>query len=157
MPMATSVPHVQEALAEQLSGESDVVAAYLFGSLATGGASSDSDVDVAVLLRTPPSPARHLELIDLVQQTVGPRRADLVILNQAPLTLAYQVLRDGQVLTGAAHPDRLEHWVHTSGSVSGHGAIAPHDDQGFASSSQRGTFWLTSTSSRDASVTLTGG
>jgi predicted nucleotidyltransferase len=111
--MATSVPHVQEALAEQLSGESDVVAAYLFGSLATGGASSDSDVDVAVLLRTPPSPARHLELIDLVQQTVGPRRADLVILNQAPLTLAYQVLRDGQVLTGAAHPDRLEHWVHT--------------------------------------------
>jgi predicted nucleotidyltransferase len=74
-----------------------VLAAYLFGSVARGGAAAGSDVDVAVLLES--EPPRTLEglrpdLRDGLQECLG-RAVDLVVLNHAPADLVHRVLRDG--------------------------------------------------------------
>ncbi len=75
--------------------EPDVAVAYLFGSHARGTAGPLSDVDVAVLLAEGSPAVRHLALVDPVAEVVGSARADVVVLNDAPVALAYRVLRDG--------------------------------------------------------------
>lgn len=74
-----------------LSREPDIVFAYLFGSQGRGDAGARSDVDVAVYLRTG-SPRDALGVMDLVEG-VGRRHLDVVVLNSAPLTLAYEALK----------------------------------------------------------------
>lgn len=101
------------ALRERLAGESDVAVAYLFGSHARGTSRPGSDVDVAVLLRDEPSPTRRLELADSVGRAVAPLRADVVVLNGAPVVLAYRVLRDGVRLVSNDEVARVRHWVAT--------------------------------------------
>lgn len=87
--------------------------AYLFGSHARGTASALSDVDVAVLLAERWAPERHLELLDAGADVVGSARADVVVLNDAPVALAYRVLRDGRPLFVNDERARVQHWVHT--------------------------------------------
>lgn len=101
-------------LAGALAGEPDVLAAYLFGSAARGTAGPLSDVDVAVLLAEGADlHQRHLELISLVAGIVGPERADVVLLNEAPAALGFRVIRDGRVLTSRDERARIAHWVRT--------------------------------------------
>jgi predicted nucleotidyltransferase len=104
---------VAARLRERLGAETDVVAAYLFGSQARGTAGLLSDVDVAVLLRDAGDPTRHLELIDAVAQVVGSERTDVVVLNDAPLALAYRIIRDGELLVSRDERARIRHWVAT--------------------------------------------
>lgn len=85
------------ALAAALARQPDVAFAYLFGSQAVGGAGPASDVDVAVLLTGGRSPQRRLHLIDELQAAV-PGRLDLIVLNDAPVSLAYRVIRHGRVV-----------------------------------------------------------
>lgn len=82
-------------MADVLAREDDVLGAYLFGSTARGTAGPRSDVDVAVLLREPVPTDRALRLQALLRPVVAPRPLDLVVLNGAPASLAYRVLRDG--------------------------------------------------------------
>lgn len=102
-----------EALASRLASEPDVVVAYLFGSHARGTAGALSDVDVAVLLVEGWAPQRQLELIDAVADVVGSAHADVVVLNDAPVALAYRVLRDGRPLVVNDDRARVRHWVRT--------------------------------------------
>lgn len=90
-----------------------VALAYLFGSLARGQAGPLSDIDVAVLL-TPDVPAENYfderlrimgDLMDLLNQN----EVDVAILNQAPLALAYRVLRDGVLLYCASQDVRVQY------------------------------------------------
>lgn len=104
---------LSQALANRLSAEPDVAVAYLFGSHARGTAGTLSDVDVAVLLADGGLPQRHLELIDAVADVVGSERADVVVLNDAPVALAYRVLRDGRPLVVNDEQARVRHWVDT--------------------------------------------
>lgn len=100
-----------EALRSRLAGERDLVVVYLFGSVARGSAGPLSDVDVGVLLIDGWEPARHLELIGAVGEVTGERRADVVVLNEAPVALAYRVLRDGRILVVNDEQARIRHWV----------------------------------------------
>lgn len=78
------------------AGHPQVQAAFLFGSRAFGGARPDSDWDLAVYLE-PPEPDPTLEILtDLVK--AGFERTDLVVLNQAPPVLAFEVVRANQVI-----------------------------------------------------------
>lgn len=78
---------------------SDVVAAWLFGSVARGEARSRSDVDVAVLLDAPPRTlsALPLDLEDRLERALG-RPVQVVVVNEAPVDLVHRVLRDGVLL-----------------------------------------------------------
>lgn len=106
---------VVDRLREQLADHPEVVVAYLFGSRARGGERPDSDTDVAVLLADDDDDSRRVELAvsASLSQVVAPSRLDLVVLNHAPVALAYRAVRDGVVLVSRDDLTRVRHWVTT--------------------------------------------
>jgi len=105
-----------EALVNCLSGQPDVLAAYLFGSHATGEARPESDVDVAVLLSETDEMKRfkrRLGLMGEVEEALSRRPADVVVLNDAPPLLAHQVLRHGRLIFERDQGARVEFEVRT--------------------------------------------
>jgi len=100
-----------------LKTQGDIVAAYLFGSLAQGQASPRSDIDIAVLLTRVPDmlagePDRQLRLMDDFRRFAD-REVDVVILNTAPPVLKDQVLRYGRRLYERDRTTRVNFEVHT--------------------------------------------
>ena len=95
--------NVPDALIEALDGVDGLVSAYLFGSVASGRAHRESDVDVDVLLDRRKSPTAaerfdvRLTLIGPLQSAVG-REVDLVVLNDAPPQLARHIMTMGRRL-----------------------------------------------------------
>lgn len=97
---------------ERFEREADVLVAYLYGSRARGTAGPLSDVDVAVLLRQNSDLfQRRLDLIAALAEVVGSDAADVVVLNEAPVALAYRVLRDGELLFSRDERARIGHRV----------------------------------------------
>jgi len=108
------VVHVEDRLRAALGRHEDVLVAYLFGSTARGTAGPMSDVDVAVLVKDEYDLAqRRLDLIGDVSSIVGSERADVVLLNEAPVSLAYRVLRDGRLIVCRDEQARVRHFVET--------------------------------------------
>jgi predicted nucleotidyltransferase len=108
---AVDMPLNIEALVNCLAAQPDVLAAYLFGSYATGEARPESDVDVAVLLSGTDDMERferRLRLMGEVEEALGRRPADVVVLNDAPPLLAYQVLRYGRLIFERDRAARVE-------------------------------------------------
>ena len=82
------------------AADGNLVAAWLFGSVARGDDGARSDVDVAILYRR--DPPRTLDGLPLrlegeLERLLG-RRAEVVCLNLAPVDLRARVLRDGVLL-----------------------------------------------------------
>lgn len=97
--MEDVLERLRAAAPEVLAGE-PVVAAYLFGSHARGEADQLSDVDIAVLAPEVPAAARldlRLRLMSEVSREFG-AEADVIVLDESPLTLAGRVLRDGTLI-----------------------------------------------------------
>jgi len=96
-------------LRQYFEAQSDIIAAYLFGSHARATAGPLSDVDVAVLFGDGADADKRfdrrleigVDLSGLLMRTGGD--VDVVVLDQASLALAYRVLRDGILL--ACHDD----------------------------------------------------
>jgi len=86
-------------LAESLEPRSEILEAYLFGSMATGSAQAHSDLDVAVYLadaRAEASPFGYAaDLAAALMHALAISRVDVVVLNDAPPLLYHRVLRDG--------------------------------------------------------------
>lgn len=82
-----------------LRREEDVVVAYLFGSVAKGVVGRLSDVDVAVLLSKDYDLVLdyRLYLMSKLAEVIG-RETDVVILNEVPPLLRYEVIKCGRVL-----------------------------------------------------------
>jgi predicted nucleotidyltransferase len=78
--------------------------AYVFGSAAQGRERPDSDLDVAVLFADDVPRERYGELrVQLLTELVGlthTNDVDLVVLNEAPPLLAFQVIDGGRLLLG---------------------------------------------------------
>ena len=89
-----------------------VESAYLFGSEAQGRAAPTSDIDIAIRCVPGLSPEAYfdikLEFIEAVEKALG-RKADVVILNTASLTMIHQVLRCGILLYAVSGPGEAEY------------------------------------------------
>lgn len=76
--------------------------AYLFGSTVRGEANSLSDIDVAVLFDDTFLQKEafdfQLELISELTGVLNTNNVDPVVLNNSPLLLAYNIIRDGKIL-----------------------------------------------------------
>ena len=111
-------PKLNEAgLINYLRTQPDIAAEYLFGSLATGRATPQSDIDIAVLLMpVPDDPVellnRQLELADQLRR-FSDRDMDVVILNKVPLILRRQVLAHGRLLYQGDRNTRADFEVQT--------------------------------------------
>jgi predicted nucleotidyltransferase len=92
-PLFVAVGRAMETLPE-------VQAAFVFGSQATGRARADSDIDVAVLLDAVIAPVDKHSRLKRVFMALGAYvaadRLDVVVLNDAPPALAFQVLKRGK-------------------------------------------------------------
>jgi predicted nucleotidyltransferase len=111
----TAPPTAERLRSFVADAPADVVAVYLFGSLARGTASPKSDVDLGLLLRRPPASTLEGRMLDYeaeLERTIG-RPVQAVVLNDAPPDLAYRVLRDGLVLLERDRAARLRFEVRT--------------------------------------------
>jgi uncharacterized protein len=103
-------------LSKLLAPETDVDFAYLFGSLAKGRPREASDVDVAVHLGGGGSPSdrldRGLELESRLEAALG-RTVQVVVLNDAPLELRFNVLHHGIPLHARDRRARTRFFVDT--------------------------------------------
>jgi len=84
---------------EVLERRTEVLFAYLFGSLARDASYPTSDIDIAVyLVDLPDLTKEKLELLGDLMDGVGTDEIDLVVLNTAPLPLKARVLRNKEIL-----------------------------------------------------------
>jgi predicted nucleotidyltransferase len=84
-----------------LAGESDVVLAYLFGSMATGLFTSFSDVDVGVVLKDGTTGyylERERKLSVALMLKLGMDAVDVTILNAAGPELRHKVISEGELI-----------------------------------------------------------
>ncbi len=88
---------LKEKMKELLGRERHVELAYLFGSAARGELGELSDVDVAVYLDDSLSSKERfklqLRLIGELSSALKINRVDLVVMNDAPPTLNYEIIR----------------------------------------------------------------
>ncbi len=84
-------------LADFFSKQEQVRLAYLFGSVAKGKAGKLSDVDIAVLLDESLNKKQRfdlqLELISDISEILKTDKIDLVVINEAPLSLKFEIIK----------------------------------------------------------------
>ena len=83
--------------AELLTAEPDVVLAIAYGSLISGRAHAESDLDVAVWTEAPLTVDRRMALVRALALATG-RAIDLVDLRAVGVPLSQTILCDGTVL-----------------------------------------------------------
>ena len=82
-----------------LRSRPDIIFAYLFGGLARGKPLPLSDVDIAVYLReTVDSFEKKLEILGKLTDLLETDEIDIVMLNEAPLTLRMKVLENKRII-----------------------------------------------------------
>lgn len=87
-----------------LERDQHVVFAYLFGGLARGAQRPLSDVDIAVYLDDACNRAEEkLELIGTASDALGTDEIDLLILNDAPVSLVGRILKNRRLIVDR-HP-----------------------------------------------------
>lgn len=108
-----NVKELTSALQRSLLAREEILAIYLFGSHTEGCARSESDLDIAILLQSDfkPSPDYRLNLLEELSD-LFPYRLDLIILNQVPPVIQFQVLQKGQVLIDRDPSKRAELVMH---------------------------------------------
>jgi len=98
-----SLEQIQGLLVPLLKSRSEVLFAYIFGSLARGTTGPLSDVDIAIYVDETLIPGDlpfgyKSELLTEIMSCLKRNDVDLVILNQAPTLLRFQVLRSGKLI-----------------------------------------------------------
>jgi predicted nucleotidyltransferase len=96
-----------ESLRDYFEAEPQVSLAYLFGSQASGATGPLSDYDLGVLVERSSAGLRY-RLSYKVSQALGTDRIDLVLLNEAPVELAYAIIAQGRLLYQRSLAARVE-------------------------------------------------
>ena len=92
-----ALPADFDAIARVLASDEDLRFAILFGSLATGRAGPDSDLDVAVFATGPLDAERKIALIARLAEITG-RPVDLLDLRTAGVLVTREALTRGRLL-----------------------------------------------------------
>jgi len=75
---------------------------YFFGSRAVGRESPLSDVDIGIVLKTPPlnidTRALYNKLFELFSELYPDSKVDIVFLQTAPLALQFFAIKEGKIL-----------------------------------------------------------
>ncbi len=95
------IPYEKE-LTEYFSSKDSIILAYLFGSTVRGDTGRLSDVDIGVLLDEKLSKKDRfdleLKLMGEIAALIKKNKIDLIVLNEAPLLLAYNIIKNGIIL-----------------------------------------------------------
>jgi len=95
----TSKNALKEQLQHAFNNCDHIACAYLFGSVAKGIEGALSDIDIAVLLENHSDiESERTKIESGICNALKRSDIDLIILNEAPFSLAYRILRDGIVL-----------------------------------------------------------
>jgi predicted nucleotidyltransferase len=71
---------------------SEVIAAWAFGSAQDGHVRAGSDIDIGVLMKSPPSLDEQLELVAALESALRIGNVDLVILNEVNPILRFEAI-----------------------------------------------------------------
>lgn len=119
---------IDENIRTALNNSPDVVAVYLFGSMAREQAHALSDIDVAILF-APEMPAadvftRTLEIGTVLDEALQ-QPVDVIALNRAPPALCFQVLKYGRLVL---EQDRTQRCVFVMHALSRYYDAKPYLD-----------------------------
>jgi predicted nucleotidyltransferase len=92
----------EKELSEYFNNKDSVILAYLFGSTVRGDAGRLSDVDIGVMLDEKLSKKDRfdleLKLMGEIAILIKKNEIDLIVLSEAPLLLAYNIIKTGIIL-----------------------------------------------------------
>jgi predicted nucleotidyltransferase len=143
------MPFFEEAqyipkLKAYFSTRSQFVLAYVFGSQAQGRAHRRSDLDVAVLLADEPADEecteQRLEVIGDLMRLLATNEVDVLILNQSPLVMRYQVIRKGALIYYRQRQEAINFRVETLNLYFDFKPILDHHRQVFFQKIRQGKF-----------------
>jgi uncharacterized protein len=108
---------VRDKVSQLMSAREEVLAVYIFGSVATGRLRPNSDIDIAVLVDTALVSGdlfkcRLLLMADLRQILARPD-VEVLILNEAPPVLAQNVIAKGRLLFERSRSARIAFQIRT--------------------------------------------
>jgi predicted nucleotidyltransferase len=107
----------EKKLMELFNKHEHVRIAYLYGSMAKGTSGKLSDVDIAVYLDGSLSKKERFSLqLQLISELTGilkTNKVDLTIINDAPLSLKYEIIKANHSIFVRDEGERidLEHWI----------------------------------------------
>ena len=108
---------IKESVVACVSARRAVLAAYIFGSVATGRRRQNSDVDIAVLLTEGLGPKRlfnyRLRLMSDLCAFLRRSDVEVIILNHAPPLLAHRVLSKGELVFERSASARIRFQIMT--------------------------------------------
>jgi len=112
-----SIEEIEPALRSFLEEKPEILVAYLFGSVVSGRARPDSDVDIAVLvaddvMRGDSFQYRLQRMADLMN-VLQRDDVDFVLLNEAPPLLAHRILKKGKLIVERSPSARIAFQVRT--------------------------------------------
>jgi len=117
--MAADLSSITRAVSRCVARRPEIQAAYVFGSVASGRARADSDVDVAVLIDRRVPPGRilkyRLKLMADLGTALHRSDVDVVILNEASPLLAHRVLSQGTLVFERSASARVRFQTKTAG------------------------------------------
>lgn len=104
------IQSLQRSVEAVVNAQVQVRLVYLFGSQVSGEIGPLSDIDLGVLLaRDAPMARIRAQLAHHLSAALGGDSVDLVILNQAPIELAYAVIAQGKILYQRDRAERVEY------------------------------------------------
>ena len=98
--MTVAINPIDELLRKVFTGFPQIKLAILFGSVASGVATAQSDLDLAVIAENPLEVAEKIQIIEALAMATG-RPIDLVDVHAAPEPLLGQVLKHGRRIIGS--------------------------------------------------------
>jgi predicted nucleotidyltransferase len=101
---------VQEKILKVSSDFPEISLVYLFGSQVTGGIGPLSDIDLGVLVEHEAvSMELQARLTHEYTRVLGMERIDVVLLNKAPVELAFSVIGQGKLIYKRSRAEKVEY------------------------------------------------